>query len=105
MGFLQILITSIKGMFPGFLLWTMVPMIPFIVAEQRWPVGAAPRLRDYGLNILIAYRQLIFLCRSASPPAYRVADCAPCSRGNRSLSPSTGLVLSPLSAPSWRFWR
>ena len=54
MSFLQILITSIKGMFPGFLIWTVLPMIPFIIAEQRWPVGMAPRLRDYGMNILIS---------------------------------------------------
>ena len=54
MSFLQILITSIKGMFPGFLIWAVLPMIPFIIAEQRWPVGEAPRLRDYGMNILIS---------------------------------------------------
>jgi len=54
MSFLQILIGSIKGMFPGFLIWGVFPMIPFIIAEQRWPVGTAPRLRDYGMNILIS---------------------------------------------------
>ena len=54
MSFLQILITSIKGMFPTFLIWAVLPMIPFIIAEQRWPVGEAPRLRDYGMNILIS---------------------------------------------------
>ena len=53
MSLLQILITSIKGIFPGFLIWTVLPMIPFIIAEQRWPVGSAPRLR-YGMNILIS---------------------------------------------------
>jgi hypothetical protein len=46
MSFLQILIGSIKGMFPGFLIWAVFPMIPFIIAEQQWPVGTAPRLRD-----------------------------------------------------------
>jgi sterol desaturase/sphingolipid hydroxylase (fatty acid hydroxylase superfamily) len=54
MSFLQILIGSIKGMFSGFLIWAVFPMIPFIIAEQRWPVGTAPRLRDYGVNILIS---------------------------------------------------
>ena len=54
MSFLQILVSSIKGMFPGFLIWAVLPMIPFIIAEQRWPVGVAPRLRDYGMNILIS---------------------------------------------------
>ena len=42
-SFLQILVSSIKGMFPGFLIWAVLPMIPFIIAEQRWPVGTAPR--------------------------------------------------------------
>ena len=54
MSFLQILISSIKGVFPGFLIWAVLPMIPFILAEQRWPVGEAPRCRDYGMDILIS---------------------------------------------------
>jgi hypothetical protein len=54
MRFFQILISSMKGMFPGFLIWAVLPMIPFIIAEQRWPVGEAPRCRDYGMNILIS---------------------------------------------------
>jgi sterol desaturase/sphingolipid hydroxylase (fatty acid hydroxylase superfamily) len=54
MSFSQILINSIKEMFPGFLIWAVLPMIPFIIAEQWWPVGAAPRLRDYGTNVLIS---------------------------------------------------
>ena len=54
MGFLQILLSSVKGMFPAVLYWTIPPLIPFIVAEQIWPVHARPRWRDYGMNILIA---------------------------------------------------
>ncbi len=54
MGFLQILQSSVKGMFPAILYWTIPSLIPFIVAEQIWPVHARPRLRDYGMNILIA---------------------------------------------------
>ena len=54
MGLLQILIRSIKGVFPGFLTWTVFPKIPCITAEQRWPVGAAPSWRNYGANILIS---------------------------------------------------
>jgi sterol desaturase/sphingolipid hydroxylase (fatty acid hydroxylase superfamily) len=54
MSFSQTLIDSIKGMFPGFLLWAVLPMIPFIIAEQRWPVGEAPRWREYGTNVLIS---------------------------------------------------
>ena len=54
MNFSETLITSIKGMFPGFVIWAILPMIPFIIAEQRWPVGGAPRLRGYVMNILIS---------------------------------------------------
>ena len=53
MGFIQILISSIKGMFPNVLYIGVVPMIPFIIAEQIWPVGEAPSWRDYTRNILI----------------------------------------------------
>lgn len=62
MGFFQILASSMKGMFPGVVYWTILPMIPFIIAKQLRPVGEAPRMRDYGLNLLIslstAYRPL-----------------------------------------------
>jgi sterol desaturase/sphingolipid hydroxylase (fatty acid hydroxylase superfamily) len=54
MGFLQILFVSVKSMFPDVLYWTIPPLIPFIIAEQIWPVHARPRWRDYGMNILIA---------------------------------------------------
>jgi len=53
MGFIQILTGSIRGMFPNVLYFGVLPLIPFIIAEQRWPVDAAPRWRDYGTNILI----------------------------------------------------
>ena len=54
MTFTQILLSSIKGMFPSLLYWLVLPLIPFIVAEQLWPVGDAPRWRDYGMNLLIS---------------------------------------------------
>jgi len=54
MNFLHILLASMKGMFPDLLYWTIPPLIPFIIAEQIWPVHARPRWRDYGMNILIA---------------------------------------------------
>jgi len=53
MSFLQILTSSISGMFPAIVYWTILPMIPFIIAEQLRPVGKAPACRDYGMNILI----------------------------------------------------
>ena len=54
MNFVNIVLSSMKGMFPALLLWTIPPLIPFIVAEQLWPVGQAPRWRDYGMNALIS---------------------------------------------------
>lgn len=53
MTFIQALMSSLRDMFPGVLIFSVVPLIPFIIAEQIWPVGAAPRLRDYGMNVLI----------------------------------------------------
>ncbi len=54
MTFTQILLSSIKGMFPSLLYWLVLPLIPFIVAERLWPVGDAPRWRDYSMNLLIS---------------------------------------------------
>jgi sterol desaturase/sphingolipid hydroxylase (fatty acid hydroxylase superfamily) len=55
MSFLQTLVASARGMFPGIVYWLVLPLIPFIIAEQLWPVGKAPRLRDYWMNILIGF--------------------------------------------------
>jgi sterol desaturase/sphingolipid hydroxylase (fatty acid hydroxylase superfamily) len=52
--FTQTLLSSLKGMFPDVLIFSLLPMIPFIIAERIWPVGQAPRFRDYGANILIS---------------------------------------------------
>jgi sterol desaturase/sphingolipid hydroxylase (fatty acid hydroxylase superfamily) len=54
MSFFEILVSSIKGMFPGFVYWAVLPLIPFIIAEQLRPVAEAPRWRDYSMNILIS---------------------------------------------------
>lgn len=54
MSFLQILIVSIRGTFPGLVYWLVLAPVPFIIAEQLFPVGAAPRLRDYWTNLLIS---------------------------------------------------
>ena len=35
-------------------MWTLVPLIPYIIVEQLRPVGEAPRWQDYGSNILIS---------------------------------------------------
>jgi sterol desaturase/sphingolipid hydroxylase (fatty acid hydroxylase superfamily) len=54
MSFLEILAASVEGMFPALLYWLVLPMIPFIIAEQLRPVATAPRLRDYCANLLIS---------------------------------------------------
>src|SRR5215831_7088192 len=54
MSFLQNLTASVKGSFPGLVYWLVLPMVPFIVAEQLYPVGTRPRLRDYWTNLLIS---------------------------------------------------
>jgi sterol desaturase/sphingolipid hydroxylase (fatty acid hydroxylase superfamily) len=41
-------------MFPDVLIFSLVPLVPFIIAEQIWPVDEAPRFRDYNINILIS---------------------------------------------------
>jgi sterol desaturase/sphingolipid hydroxylase (fatty acid hydroxylase superfamily) len=53
-NFLHILLSSMKGMFPDLLWWSIPPLIPFIIAEQIWPVGKPPRWRDYGMNVVIS---------------------------------------------------
>src|SRR5262249_30078419 len=55
MRFTEILLSQLQGMFPTLLYWTVLPLIPFILAEQLRPVGKAPGIRDYGLNILISW--------------------------------------------------
>jgi sterol desaturase/sphingolipid hydroxylase (fatty acid hydroxylase superfamily) len=52
--FTQTLLSSPKGLFPNVLIFSVLPMIPFIIAERIWPVGQAPRFKDYGANILIS---------------------------------------------------
>jgi len=54
MTFFETLARGLKGMFPGVLLWVVVPLIPFIIAEQVRPLGQRPGWRDYALNILIS---------------------------------------------------
>ena len=46
--------SSLRDMFPDVLIYFLIPLIPFIIAEQIWPVGQRPRFRDYGMNVLIS---------------------------------------------------
>jgi sterol desaturase/sphingolipid hydroxylase (fatty acid hydroxylase superfamily) len=54
MAFFETLARSLKGMFPGVLLWVVAPLLPFIIAEQARPLGPRPRWCDYALNIVIS---------------------------------------------------
>jgi len=54
MTFTQTLLEQIKGLFPDFLYWAILPLLPFILLEQWHPVGQAPKVRDYGMNVLIS---------------------------------------------------
>ena len=49
MTFIHTMLSALKAMFPDVLVLSVVPLIPFIIAEQVWPVGQAPRIRDYGM--------------------------------------------------------
>jgi sterol desaturase/sphingolipid hydroxylase (fatty acid hydroxylase superfamily) len=50
----ETLLSSLEGMSPDIFIFSLLPMIPFIIAERIWPVGQRPRLRDYGMNISIS---------------------------------------------------
>jgi hypothetical protein len=102
MRFFQILISSMKGMFPGFLIWAVLPMIPFIIAEQRWPVGEAPRWRDFGTNILISLSTAFLSLPLGIAAGLWSGQLRPCSHGNPYPSPSTTLALFPWSGPDWK---
>jgi len=54
MAFAQTLTDAMGAMLPQVLLYLFLPVLPFVVAEQIWPVGKRPEWRDYGLNLLIS---------------------------------------------------
>jgi sterol desaturase/sphingolipid hydroxylase (fatty acid hydroxylase superfamily) len=54
MTFIQEVFTSLRESLPQLLIFSVVPLLPFIVAEQICPIGRAPRFRDYGMNVLIS---------------------------------------------------
>jgi sterol desaturase/sphingolipid hydroxylase (fatty acid hydroxylase superfamily) len=54
MNFVATFIRETKELFPDFVLWGVLPLIPFIIAEQWRPVGKAPGFRDYSMNVFIS---------------------------------------------------
>lgn len=62
--FLNLLEQQIKDMFPGILLWAVLPLIPFMIAEKLWPIVKAPRVRDYGMNIGLSLTAVGHRCRN-----------------------------------------
>ena len=105
MGFLQILLSSMKGMFPDLLYWTIPPLIPFIIAEQIWPVHARPRWRDYGMNILIALTTSYLALPLGSWLGYGAPRSVRTCPGRRCRSRSITLPRYPSPAGPWKLWR
>jgi len=61
MTFIQFLLGQVKGGIPRVPVLSVLPLIPFIIAEQPWPVVQAPRFRDYRVNFLISLSMAYFL--------------------------------------------
>ena len=97
MSFMQILIGSIKGMFPGFLIWAVLPMIPFIIE--------APRLRDYGMNILISLSTAFLSLPLGIAAGLWSGQLRHLLPWKRSPSHSATLVPFQWSGPGWKSWR
>lgn len=57
--FTQILLSAIKGMFPSVLLWTVLPLIPFVIAERIWPIDKPPTWKVYVANVLISLSTVV----------------------------------------------
>jgi hypothetical protein len=74
MSLFEILVSAIKGMFPGFVYWAVLPSIPFIIAEPLRPGAEAPRLRDYRINILV------------TPPVHRIHHSVNAKHYNRNFA-------------------
>jgi hypothetical protein len=74
MSLFEILVSAIKGMFPGFVYWAVLPSIPFIIAEPLRPGAEAPRLRDYSINILV------------TPPVHRIHHSVNAKHYNRNFA-------------------
>ena len=58
MSFVQALSESFTAVLPAVVAMPLL-LIPFIVAEQLWPVNRRPTWRDYGFNILVSTSTLL----------------------------------------------
>jgi sterol desaturase/sphingolipid hydroxylase (fatty acid hydroxylase superfamily) len=99
MDFIETFTEAAKAMLPAALVGPLL-LIPFIVAEQIWPVHRRPGLRDYGLNILISVTT-VYLALPAGIAGGILGEQL------RELSPWSPLALSfepiaavPLAGPS-----
>ncbi len=54
MSYLHLLLVSLREMYPGVLIWSVVPLVPFMLAERLWPIDTPPRWRDYGFNVALS---------------------------------------------------
>lgn len=50
----ELLLRKMLRMSGGTLIWTVLPLVPFMVAEQLRPVGVRPAWRDYLSNLTIS---------------------------------------------------
>lgn len=57
MDFIATMAVAAKGSLPAVVAFPIM-LVPFIIAEQIWPVEQRPGFRDYGLNILISISTL-----------------------------------------------
>ena len=103
MTFTQILLSApSRECFRGLLYWLVLPLIPFIVAEQLWPVGDAPRWRDYGMNLLISFSTVYLSLPLGIVAGLLSAHARPFSRGSRFHLRSTTLVLFRVPDLRWK---
>jgi sterol desaturase/sphingolipid hydroxylase (fatty acid hydroxylase superfamily) len=87
MSFAQAVVHSGRGLFPAVFVWTVLPLLPFVILEQLRPAGARPRWRDYVLNVLISLSTSVMMV-----PVGVAAGLA--SRGLRAHLPWTPLAFS-----------
>jgi len=120
MTFIEAVVRDVRGVWSTTLLWTVLPLIPFIVAEQLRPVGARPRWSDYATNILINLSTVVLTVPSGitaarcggwlrahlpwSPLAFSFATLRDLPHGGRALA-FMAMVLAPLFLHDlWFYW-
>jgi sterol desaturase/sphingolipid hydroxylase (fatty acid hydroxylase superfamily) len=55
------LLRKLAEMFEGKVLWTVLPLVPFVIAEQLRPAGVRPAWRDYLSNVIISLSTAVLM--------------------------------------------